>query len=113
MGVVVSLNHIFLGYLAWGGGKFAIVELVIFSILWVFFAVTNSRARNRNLESWIRSLDRESEVSKLAGDYAALLTETCGKLAAWDEDEAMEIMGRASTIGKLRQMNVNERSSND
>ena len=113
IGVLVCLNHVMLGALAWGGDVIPLVMLVVFSMAWVFFAVANGIARDRNLESWMRSLDSWEETQNLARDYTSLLVEACTSLSTWDREKSDDIIERARTIGRLRQANVDERRGND
>lgn len=109
-GALACLGHILLGILAWQGAKFSLTVLVIVAVYWTLLATYTGIRWRSTLSSWEETLDTFDETSKLAGDYASLLVEACDRLSTWDQDEAMNIVGRASTIGKLRQMNYDERS---
>lgn len=113
VGVLVCLNHIMLGLLAWRGEAIALVMLVVFSMIWVFFAVSNGIARTKNLRSWAASLEAWDETQKLATNYVDLLMEACDALATWDRERAEEIVSRTRTISALRQANFDERMGND
>jgi hypothetical protein len=107
--VLVILNHVLIGMLAWRGSKFAIVELVIFASLWTVLTFVNTIARNRTVARWEKSLLGWDETQNLAVNYVDLLLEACNALSTWDREKADDIVSRTRTISALRQANLNER----
>jgi hypothetical protein len=109
-GILGAIGCVGLGLSAYfSGDKFSIVLLTVFSLMWIFFAVNNSRGWHRALAHWRHTLLTWDDQQKMTTDMSNLLTEALQELTHYDHEKAADIADRAQTITMLRLQTFQER----